>query len=76
MVEFIAACVGYDWHDLGDMNQWRTFFSSSSPRTSRAYDVIEEKRFATSKRIDTDNCMDDDVYENEGNVHQHIRGCC
>ena len=66
MVEFIVACEGYDWHDLGDKNQWRTLFSSSSSRTSRAYDAIEEKRFATNKRIDTDNCVYDDVYENEG----------
>ncbi len=65
MVRFIVACVGYDWHDLGDKNQWRIIFSSSSSRTSRAYDAIEEKRFATNNRIDTDNCVLDIVYEIE-----------
>ena len=68
MVEFIVAYVGCDWHDLGDKNRWRNLFSSSSRKTSRAYDAIEEKRFTTSKRIDTDNCVYDDVYENEGSV--------
>ena len=66
MVEFSVAWVGYDRHDLVDKNRWRTLFSSSSSRTSRAYDTTEEKRFATNKRIDTDNCVYDDVYENEG----------
>ena len=50
--------------------------SSSSSRTSRAYDATEKKISATRKRIDADENAYDDVYENDGNVHQHIRGCC
>ncbi len=38
------------------------FFCSSSSRTSRAYDATSS---ATSGRIDTDNRVHDDVYENE-----------
>ena len=41
-------------------------FQQQFVETSRAYDTTEEKRFATSKRIDTDNCVYDDVYENDG----------
>ena len=61
------AWVGCDRHDLVDKNRWRTLFSSSSSRTSTAYDATKEKSSATSGRIDTDNRVHDDVYENEGN---------
>ncbi len=67
MVEFSVAWVGYDRHDLVDKNPWRTLFNSSSSRTSKAYDATEEKSSTTNKKIDTDNCVHDDVYENERN---------
>ena len=57
----IVAWVGCDRHDLVDKNRWRTLFSSSSSRTSIAYDATEEKSFTTNKRIDTDNRVHDDV---------------
>ena len=56
--------------------RWRTLFSSISSRTSRAYDATEMKSSATRKRIDTNKSAYDDVYENDENVHQHIRDCC
>ncbi len=66
-MEFSLAWVGCDRHDLFDKNRWRTLFSSSSSRTSRAYDATKKKSFATSGRIDTDNRVHDVIYENEEN---------
>ncbi len=55
---------------------WRAPFSSISWRTSRAYGATEMKSSFTKKSIDANKSAYDDVYENDENVHQHIRDCC